>query len=61
MKSEDITLRSIKADEGMVLTNGETFSTLVYLGIHDSPDNWHEVTEEEAERMKADLKNNQTH
>lgn len=61
MKSEDITLRSIKADEGMVLTNGETFSTLVYLGIYDSPDNWHEVTEEEAERMKADLKNNQTH
>ena len=61
MKSEDITLRSIKADEGMVLTNGETFSTLVYLGIYDSPDNWYEVTEEEAERMKADLKNNQTH
>ena len=31
------------ADEGMVLTNGEIYSTLVILGIYDSPSNWHEV------------------
>ena len=58
MKTEDITLRSLKAEDGMVLTNGETFSTLVYLGVHDSPENWHEVTEEEAERLKAEIEAN---
>lgn len=34
------------ADEGMILTNGETFSTEVWLGIHDSPENWNEVPDE---------------
>lgn len=55
MKSEDIVLRSLKADDGMILTNGETFSTLVYLGIYDSPENWREITEEEAEQLKSEL------
>lgn len=35
------------ADEGMILTNGESYSTLVVLGIYDSPSNWHEVPIEE--------------
>ena len=45
-------MESIKlvATEGMVLTNGETFGRVVYLGSGDSPDNWHEITKEEAER-----------
>lgn len=58
MKTENIALQSLKADDGMVLTNGEIFSDLIYLGVLDSPENWREVTKEEAERMKADLKNN---
>jgi len=33
----------LTADEGKILTNGETYSEQVYLGIHDSPDNWREV------------------
>lgn len=36
----------ITADDGMMLTNGETFSKKVYLGIHDDPSNWQEVPEE---------------
>lgn len=44
---------TIKADEGMVLTDGNAFGTTVYLGKYDSVDNWHEITEEEAERLQS--------
>ncbi len=47
MKQETIEIRVLTASEGMALTNGETYSTQVYLGIHDSPDNWHEIPETE--------------
>lgn len=43
---------TIKADEGMVLTDGNAFGKTVYLGKYDSVDNWHEITEEEAERLQ---------
>ena len=44
----------MKATEGMILTNGETYGRVVYLGSGDSPDNWHEITEEEyGKRMEA--------
>ena len=43
---------TIKADEGMALTDGNAFGTTVYLGKYDSADNWHEITEEEAERLQ---------
>ena len=46
---------TIKADEGMVLTDGNAFGNIVYLGKYDSADNWHEITEEEAERMQNAL------
>ncbi len=42
----------LKADNGMMLTNGNTFGHTVYLGVGDSVDNWHEITEEEAERLQ---------
>lgn len=57
MEKPAIEIKKITASSGMVLTNGETFSSVggdVYLGINDSADNWHEITEEEyAERMRA--------
>jgi hypothetical protein len=43
---------TIKADDGMVLTDGNAFGTTVYLGKYDSVDNWHEITEAEAERLQ---------
>ena len=43
MTQNTINLITLTADEGMVLTSGEVYSTQVYLGIHDSPENWHEV------------------
>lgn len=41
----------LSADEGMKLTNGQTFGTTVRLGVHDSEDKWQEITEEEAQQM----------
>ena len=50
MEIKKIELTEIKASEGMVLTNGEAYSSVggsIYLGVNDSPDNWYEITEEE--------------
>lgn len=44
--------KAYKADGGMKLTNGEAFGVIVYIGNGDSIDNWHEITEEEAERLQ---------
>lgn len=37
----------LTAEEGYVLTNGETFGKQVFLGIYDSPNNWYEILENE--------------
>ena len=50
MITEKVTV--LKADEGMTLTNGEAFGKVVYLGINDSASNWHEITDEEAEKLQ---------
>ena len=50
MEIKTIELKEIKAEEGMVLTNGETYSSVggsVFLGVNDKVENWSEITEEE--------------
>ena len=42
-----IELRKMVAADGMWLTNGESCGKEIYLGKNDSPDNWHEIGEEE--------------
>lgn len=45
-----IEIQKITASKGMVLTNGEAYSSVggdIYLGVNDSADNWHEITEDE--------------
>lgn len=37
----------LTADEGKWLTNGQTYSQQVWLGVRDSIENWHEVDESE--------------
>ncbi len=37
----------LTANEGYMLTNGEVYASIVYLGIYDSPSNWHEIPIEE--------------
>jgi hypothetical protein len=42
----------LKAEKGMKLTNGHTFGDTVRLSELDSADNWHEITDEEAEALQ---------
>ena len=52
MKKTTIELIKLTAAEGMTLTNGDTYGKEVYLGHNDSPDNWREITDSEAEELK---------
>lgn len=52
MKQETIELRKLTAAEGMTLYNGTAFGKEVYLGKHDSPENWREITDAEAEEIQ---------
>ena len=57
MEIKTIELRELKADEGKVLTNGETYSSVggsVFLGVNDKVENWHEITEEEYNELTAE-------
>lgn len=49
-----IELRKLTAAEGMILTNGEAYGKEIYLGKNDSPDNWHEITDAEYEKILAE-------
>ena len=55
MKLETIELRKLIASEGMTLTNGEAYGKEIYLGCNDKPENWYEITEEEAEQIQQAL------
>lgn len=52
MIKSTIELIKLTAAEGMTLTNGESFGKEIYLGCNDSPDNWREITDEEAEQLQ---------
>lgn len=45
----------LTADDGMKLTNGNTFGTVVQLGVNDSGSNWYEITVAEAEELQAKM------
>ena len=51
MEKTKIELIKITASEGMMLTNGEAYSKEIYLGINDSAENWHEITDAEYEEI----------
>lgn len=45
--------RMLEADEGKTLTDGETYSPVVYLGKNENPDNWQEIDQaDEPTEMK---------
>ncbi len=56
MEKIKIELIKITASEGMVLTNGDTYSKEIYLGINDSTENWNEITDAEYEERKRFIK-----
>lgn len=52
MKVEIVEQRVLTADEGMTLTNGETFGKTVVLPSSVDVSVWHEITDEEAARLQ---------
>ena len=46
MTETTITLRKLTASAGHILTNGDVYGKEVYLGVNDSAENWHEITED---------------
>ena len=55
MQVSTIELKKLTATDGYILTNGDVYGKEIYLGCNDSPENWHEITEEEyAEILKAE-------
>lgn len=64
MKISTIELRKLTASEGMVLTNGTSFSSVggdVYLGCNSSPDEWWEITEEEYNQKIKEIEKENEH
>ena len=53
MEIKTIELKKIVASEGMVLTNGDIYGEELYLGANDDPNNYHEITKEEYEKILA--------
>ena len=48
-----VQLRKLVADDGMTLTDGDSYGKTIYLGVNDSPENWHEITDAEADAAQA--------
>ena len=45
--------RILYAEDGMVLTDGQSFGKVVVLAVGAAADDWQEITEAEAEAMEA--------
>ena len=52
MTTTETKLIKLTPSEGMWLNKGDIVSDCVYLGINDSPDNWREITDEEATQIR---------
>ena len=46
-----MSIKKIVAHEGYVLTNGEAYGKVIYLGCNDKAENWREITEEEYQQI----------
>lgn len=57
MIQSTIELVKLTAAEGMTLTNGEAFGKEIYLGKNDKAENWHEITDAEAEKRQEEMQN----
>lgn len=52
MKTETITTTVLKADEGKILTDGNTYGRVIYLGKNRLPEEFHEITEAEYNEIR---------
>ena len=54
MRTETITITKIIASEGMILTNGETYGTEIFLAEGVSAEDFYEITKAEYEAYLAE-------
>ena len=54
MKTETIKQITLTADEGMYLTNGETYGKTVVLPESADTNDWYEITEVEYQKITAE-------
>ena len=52
--NETVSITKLTASDGMVLTNDSAYGKEIYLGVNDSPNNWHEITDAEYAEILAD-------
>ena len=57
VKTETFTATKITADEGKILTNGEIYGKVIFLGYGDSADNYREIPIEEYEELQKAKEN----
>ena len=57
MKTEKVEITFIEASEGMTLINkdGKTMGKKIYLSVNDVVENWSEITDGEADEIRARL------
>ena len=55
MTETTITLRKLTASDDHMLTNGDVYGREVYLGVNDSAENWHEITDAEYAEIMAKM------
>ena len=55
MTQETITRIKLIASDGMMLTNGNVIGKEEFLATGDSPENWHEITEAEAQAIMDEM------
>lgn len=53
MKTTKIEMTKLEASEGMTLYNGGVMGKVIFLGNGDKAENWWEITDAEAEEIRA--------
>lgn len=54
LKIEYLNPKMLIAGEGKVLTDGEVYTSVVYLGVDENIDNWSEINEEDVPKAEED-------
>lgn len=54
LKIDYLNPKMIIADEGKVLTNGEVYTSVVYLGINEDSSNWSEINAEDVPKPEEE-------